>query len=413
DVARGIVLLRLHMALTAVSAVSADLCRFLVDRVNDRMTPWVPGQALGMDGEMIVQSHALTPIIGQGFVMTEDGGRQPAADWLAARAITPYRLQMREGLFLVSGHTASWARLRQVRRDVLDTAALLTMTASASIEGMAAMDQHYAAELEQLMPVPGLAPVLKAIRAYRAGSAIPTSSFQAPISYRTTPMIHGALLAAVAALDGAMAGELHSVDDNPLVLGDQSDGLRLFHAGVFHNQHTANLVDGLAVPLTQLGLLSAHRLHRLLDPAETGLTRQLAARPGMDNGLIILHKAVIGLEPRLKALAAPFTIHTTESSLGHTDVETMIFPAIDRIAEMCSLLRRFALYELYTALAAIDQRQAKPGERIEAIRRIVRRRITPYKGPRQLGHDIDVLEEIAAAADFRCLVLPLEPEPQP
>ena len=51
-VVRGAMLIRLAQFLTGHNAVSADLCRFLSDRLNDRFTPWVPSTGLGMAGEI-------------------------------------------------------------------------------------------------------------------------------------------------------------------------------------------------------------------------------------------------------------------------------------------------------------------------------------------------------------------------
>ena len=58
------------------------------------------------------------------------------------------------------------------------------------------------------------------------------------------------------------------------------------------------------------------------------------------------------------------------------------------------------VYELYTALFAIDQRGEKPGARIEAVRDFVRKRIPPYEGDRPYGPEIECLAALVEEEDF-------------
>ena len=76
-----------------------------------------------------------------------------------------------------------------------------------------------------------------------------------------------------------------------MVPEDASSGGRLLSVGLFHNQHLVNQVETVALALAHVRCLSERRLHRMMNPENTGLSAQLAARPGLDAGLVVTHKA--------------------------------------------------------------------------------------------------------------------------
>ena len=82
---------------------------------------------------------------------------------------------------------------------------------------------------------------------------------------------------------------------------------------------------------------------------------------------------------------------------------TMVFPALDRLAEIDRLTRLAAIYELYAALVAVDECGAKPGKGIAAVLASVREEIRAYEVDRPYGADI---ERLAALIDARKLPLP-------
>ena len=102
-VVRGAMLIRLAQFLTGYHAVSADLCRYLCDRLNDRFTPYVPSEGLGMAGEIIPLCHLAQTLIGEGFVLAADGTRVAAATALAKRDVAAYEPLPKEGNSLISG----------------------------------------------------------------------------------------------------------------------------------------------------------------------------------------------------------------------------------------------------------------------------------------------------------------------
>ena len=78
-VVRGTMLLRLAGFLSGRAGVSAGLCRFIVDRLNDGWLPAVPAAVSGAAGETVPLAHLFETFVGAGTVLL-DGNVVAAAD---------------------------------------------------------------------------------------------------------------------------------------------------------------------------------------------------------------------------------------------------------------------------------------------------------------------------------------------
>lgn len=402
---RGAMLIRLVQFLSGASAVSPELCRFMADRINDGFTPHVPSLGLGMAGEIIPLCHLAQTFIGEGFVFGETGERLPAAEWFENRHLAPYQPKIKEGLSLISGVALAPVIALEITSQLKMTLSLATLTAAATTEGLAASIESVSADVTKLRRDPGMAEIASALRSLLMDSEVKRETRQPPISFRVVPQVHGACLAAMRRLEHAAVSEFTTVGDNPAFIADDASPTfgRLVHSGNFHCAELTAAVEASALASMQVALLSERRLQRLLDNRFSGLPHQLARRPGLDAGLVILHKAVLGLTAKLKSMAIPPSLQHGESSFGQEDVMTVIFPALDRLAEIDRIARLVAAYELYTALVAIDERRETPGNGIATILERVRRVIPAYGGDRPYGVEI---ERLAALVDSGALALP-------
>jgi histidine ammonia-lyase len=393
---RGAMLIRLAQFLSGASAVTPDLCRFVAARLNNGFVPHVPSLGLGMAGEIIPLSHLAQTFVGEGFVLGEAGERMPAADWFADRGIAPYEPQIKEGLSLIGGVALAPAVALHLVEAIRTTLSLATLVAASAAEGLAASVEAWSEEASTLRRDPGIAEVAAALRSLLAGSEVARETRQPPISYRVVPQVHGACVAAIRRLEQAAVSEFSTVGDNPAFIADEDSSIfgRLIHSGNFHCAELTATIEATSLAVTQVALLSERRIHRLLDNRFSGLPHQLAQRPGLDAGLVILHKAVLGLTARLKSLSVPPSLQHGESSFGQEDVMTMIFPALDRLSEIDRLTRLVSVHELYAALVAIDTRGAKPGAAVADTLAKVRNTIPAYQGDRPYGPEIERLSDL-------------------
>ncbi len=395
---RAMLLIRLVNFLDGRAAVSADLCRFLVERLNDGFTPWVPVLGHGMAGDAIAHTHAFQTLIGEGFVVGADGAREPAAAALAERAVEPFAVSGREGLALVGGVCAAPACAMHAYYRVTRALELANLVAAASMEGLAAPKDSVDPAVAAVSSESGIARVIERLRKHLDHSRIDAHRLQAPVSYRVIPQVHGALDDALAQLRARIENALRDNSDNPL-----QDGDRLLSVGGFHNQHLVNQVEQVALALAHVGALSERRLQRLLQAEFTGLAPQLAGRPGLDAGLVVAHKAALDLGARLRVMAQPVSLLTGESSAGQEDYMSHAIPAVLRLFDMLELVHALFAYELRAAFAALDLRKQRAGDDVAAVRRYFAESIPPLERDRAPGPEVEILLAHFERDEFRHL----------
>lgn len=397
-VARAMLLIRLVNFLSGRSAVNGALCSYLVDRLNDGFTPWVPGLGHGMAADAIANTHAFQTLIGEGFVYGEDGKREAAAAALEARKLEPYPLSGREGLALINGVCAAPALATDAWYRVEKLLDLANLVAAVSLEGLAAPRDAIDTAVADVSRDMGIDKTIERLRKHLNHSRIEAFKLQAPVSYRIVPQVHGALYEALASLRQKIENCLLGFSDNPLLDGD-----RLLSVGCFHNQHLVNQVEQVALALAHVGCLSERRLHRLLDAGSTGLNAQLAARPGLDAGLVVTQKAAIDLTARLRMLAQPVSLHTSETSAGQEDYMSMAIPAIDRLFDMVELSRALLAYELLGGLNALASRGQRPGDDVAAVAEYFAELVPPLRRDRSPGPDVETILQHFDNAAFTSL----------
>lgn len=409
SIARSAMVVRLVNFLSGLDGVRPALCEFVLARINDDFVPWVPRQGHGMAADAIANTHLFQTLIGEGFVFGPDGGKQRAAAALAERGTQPFVLADKEALALINGVTVSPAYALHLRRALVHIMRLANMVAAVSMEGLAAHKDAVDAALKRAGIDSSTAAVIAALQPYLDQSEIRPVSIQSPLSYRIVPQVHGAMLEAMDRLRRTTERALTAFSGNPMLLsGAGKDEDRLLSVGLFHDQQMVNQIDYVALCLTHVGCLSQRRLHRMMQNKHTGLTDQLAARPGLDAGLVVTQKASLGLEARLRMLAHPVSLATGETSGGQEDYMTMALPALERLSEMVALVKTMLAYELLAGLVAIAQRNKTPGRGVTLVRDYAWQRLEPYSQDRAPGPDVELILAMLDEPEFNRLLQTIE-----
>jgi histidine ammonia-lyase len=348
-----------------------------------------------MAGEIVPLTHLAQTLLAEGRVLGPAGEGMPASAWFAQRGREPYEPRAKEGIALISGIAVApafaWHQLRALRA----TLQFATRVAAASIEAVGAPLESYEPEIARLRSDPGLAEIAASLRAALAGSQVRRAARQAAVSFRVVPQVHGALCEALDRLGEATLREMRTVGDNPaFVLGETADADRLLHGGNFHAAAHTAAIEGVSLAFAQVALLSERRLHRLLDARFSGLSPQLAARPGLDAGLIAMHKASLAFAAEIRSRAIPPSLQHADSSFGQEDAMTMALPALDRLDAFHCLARRLLACELYVAAVALDARGERAGSEVEQLKALVRSVIPPYQGDRSYGIELEALLQV-------------------
>jgi histidine ammonia-lyase len=383
DEARALLVVRLGNLLSGHAGIGPDLCRFLVDRVNDGFVPAIPRRAVGCAGEVIPLAHAFQTLVGVGQVLGPDGGLQDAGKALAERGAVPHRLQAKEGIALLAGApmatALALARLLAAER----LAGQLLAAAAAAIDAVRAPLDPDDEAVGRLAGDPLLAAVLDRLRGAVTGPRERSTAGQAPVSFRVTPQVLVHLERTLGRLDEDVRRALAAVTDSPAVVGG-----RTVAGGGFHALGLAAGMDAVAVALVQAAELAGQPLHRLLDGRFSGLPDQLTSQPGPRSGLVVVHKRVVGALNEARRLAAPASVGLADTSLGQEDAATFAPEAAEKLRRVEELAREVAGCQLLAVRQAWWLRRAEPAPGLGQLAGRLAELVPRVDEDRPLGPDL-------------------------
>jgi histidine ammonia-lyase len=345
--ARALLVTRLGNLVSGHAGVGPELCRFLVDRVNDGFVPAVPRRGVGCAGEVIPLAHAFQTLVGAGLVLQPDGSVRDAGAALAERGALPHRLRAKEGIALLAGSPVATAlalaRLRAAER----LAGQLLASAAAAVDALAAPLDPYDEAVGRLAGDPLLEEVLADLRRAVGGRRGAAVALQAPVSFRVAPQVLAQLRRTLGRLDEDARRALVAVTDSPAVVGG-----RVMAGGGFHAVGLAAGMDAAVVALVQAAELAGQRLHRLLDGRFSGLPDQLSPDPGPVTGLVVVHKRAVGALHEARRLAGPASVGQADTSLGQEDAASYAPEAAEQLRRVEELAREVVACELLAARQA-------------------------------------------------------------
>ncbi|HUC23351.1 MAG TPA: aromatic amino acid lyase [Streptosporangiaceae bacterium] len=391
---RAIIAVRLRTFLSGDAAVSASLCHRLADFLAARIVPAVPQDGAGCAGEIIQLAHCFGPLAGVGSVLgrTVPGlvpaddvaqASRSAAAALAEHGLPPYQLGPKEGIALLAGVPGATALSILAGGEAETVSAMMAAAAGLSIAALGAPADPYTAACARGDDV--LGDVLSSLRAIIEPAGRPRM-LQAPVSFRVAGAVLAQVRRATAALRDAADRAMTGVTDSPAFL----DGAFVGTAG-FHGIDLAAQCDQLTAAITHAAEVAAARLHRLLDPAVTGLPAQLAVNPGPQAGLVAVHKRAAGEVHAMRRLALPTAIGLIETSGGQEDVQSFAWEAAVNLRAALRRCRAVAACEALAAFQALSLAGPPwpPGcraliDRLGAL-------VEPIAADRQFGGDIESL----------------------
>jgi histidine ammonia-lyase len=211
---------------------------------------------------------------------------------------------------------------------------------------------------------------------------------QAPVSFRVVGQVNSHVRRAVGRLEEAVERALNGVTDSPAFL----KGAFVGTAG-FHGIDLAAHCDQLVAALAHAAEVSTARIHRLLDPAVTGLPAQLAAEPGPQAGLVTVHKRAVATSHYLRRLALPSAIGALETSNGQEDVQSFSWEAVGVLAEAVRLTREVTACELLAVHQAFVLSKRPVPEGLQELLGEVANVVPPIVADRPFGVDLARLLE--------------------
>jgi histidine ammonia-lyase len=379
EVVRAMVLLRVRSLAMGRSGVRPVVSQGLVDLLNHGIVPWVPVHgSLGASGDLAPLAHCALVLAGEGWVVSGDGSRQPAAEALTAAGLAPVTLAAKEGLALINGTDGMLGMLLLASHDATHLFTMADVTAALSIEAMLGTDRPFAPELHTIRPHPGQAASATNLARLLRDSAIMDShrddlehAVQDAYSMRCAPQVAGAARDTLGYASAVAGRELASVVDNPVVLPDG----RVESTGNFHGAPLGFAADFLAIAAAEVGAIAERRVDRLLDVTRSrGLPAFLTPDPGVNSGLMIAQYTAAGIVAENRRLAAPASVDSLPTSGMQEDHVSMGWSATLKLRTILDNLATVLAVELLTAARGLQLRaplRPSPAGRaaIAAVRR--------------------------------------------
>ncbi|WP_328292221.1 aromatic amino acid ammonia-lyase [Kineococcus sp. NBC_00420] len=372
--ARAVLAVRLRTFLHPEAGVSPELCERLVELLNSGIHPQVPWRGNGAAGEIIPLAHVGAVVLG-------------GPGTLDGRSLPPFAFGTKEGVAFLEGVpvATALATLHEAEAATLLAQAELVLAASSEVlrasydpvrEGVARGDDV-------------LAGVLGRLRSRRPVGDV--HALQAPLSVRVGAAACALVHRRRVALEDAVDRALDGVTDSPAFLDGEFTGT----AG-FAGTDLAADSDALTAALVHLADTGAARTHRMLDTRQTGLPPQLSPQPGVEAGLVAVHKRAVGVVHRLRRFAVPAALGSVETSLGQEDVQSFALESAECLAEGLAGVREVLAVELLAVHRARLLRGGLPGLSGELVAALdeVAAALGEDVRDRPYGRDLDRLTEL-------------------
>jgi histidine ammonia-lyase len=409
EVVRGVMLLRANVLLRPTSGVRPQLVEALVALLNSNIIPVVPEQgSVGASGDLAPLSHIAQVIMGEGEVLTPDGGREAGAAALARAGIAPAHFAPKEGLSFINGTQAQTAMLSLLVHD----ADVLWRTALASgamsLEALRGTPTPFDPRIHAARPHQGQQLAAEHLRALLEDSEIRDSHLdndsrvQDAYSLRCLPQVMGAVREAIDFAERVCRIELNSSTDNPLVF-DNGDVLS---GGNFHGQPVAQALDFLAIAVTTLQAMAERRVERLVNPdLSHGLPAFLIENPGLRSGYMMVQITAAALVAESRTLTVPASVGSIPTDANQEDFVPMGMAAAFKTARVLRNANRVIAAELLCGVQGIELlKPLVPGRGVRWLEERIRRpdglAIKPLTEDRPPSLDLERLALAVASGEL-------------
>jgi histidine ammonia-lyase len=403
---RAIMLLRANVLAKGFSGVRPSIVELLAEMLDRGVHPVIPEQgSVGASGDLAPLSHLALVLVGEGEA--EYGGETlPGGVALGRAGLAPVVLGAKEGLALNNGTQVSTGigALTLLGAERLVEAA--EVAGAMSLEALRGTPDAFHPALQRARPHAGQATSAARLRGLLAGSEIRESHrhndprVQDAYSLRCMPQVHGAARAAMAYVRSVLEVEANSATDNPLIFAEEEGGI-ILNGGNFHAQPVAQVLDLLAIALTDLGSIAERRVERLVNPDLSDLPAFLTPEPGVSSGMMLAQITAAALVSESKVLAHPASVDSIPTGASKEDHVSMGPMAARKAAQVLKNIEGVVAIELLCAAQALEfLRPLRPGHGVERAYQRIRDAVPAIGGDRVLAGDITTAAELIRSGAF-------------
>ncbi len=396
EVAKLMLILKLHSLAKGFSGISADTLQRILWHIHEDVIPVVPSQgSVGASGDLAPLAHLFLPLIGLGKVKYK-GVTIPTPELYQKKGLQPIQLGAKEGLALINGTQFIAAYAVQVVTKFASLLSQADLIGALMVEGLLGSFRPFLPDLHILRPFPGNQHVAHRLYHLLKDSEIITSHaecdrVQDPYSLRCMPQVHGASRTAWLHLKEALEIELNAVTDNPVIT---QEGMAI-SGGNFHGQPLALPLDYACLAASELGNISDRRIYLSLMGVAKGVPKLLMKESGINSAFMMLQYTTAALVSENKSLCFPASADSIPTSLGQEDHVSMGSISARKAVTVIENLEKILAIELICAAQAFDfVKPLRSGKILEAIHSFVRTKVTHAEEDRVFGKDIEVAHQI-------------------
>ncbi|NUO18346.1 histidine ammonia-lyase [bacterium] len=414
-VVRAATLLRANALAQGRSGVRPIVIETLLEMLNRNVVPVVPSQgSLGASGDLAPLSH-LAAVLSRD--PNSDGDESSGAAWfngeklsgaaaMRKAGIPRLILEAKEGLALNNGVQFMSAVSALTLLDAERLTLLHDIALAMHLDSVCGVRTAFDSRIAGLRKYAGHQRVAQNVLRLLAGSTSVDSDparIQDAYSLRCAPQIAGAVRDGLQHVRAGLEVEINSVTDNPLVFAHDN---QVLSGGNFHGDPVGLRVDYMKVLLAELGNISERRISRLMDRhLNFGLPPYLAAKPGIESGLMMASYTAAALASENKVLAHPASVDSIPTSENQEDIVSMGTHGARQAAEILNNVQKIVAIELLCGAQALDVRRKqspnlKFGVGSEAAWAKIRKHIRPLERDRYLADDIAESLELVRSGDL-------------
>lgn len=368
-VVRGMMLIRANVLAKGLSGIRSVVAEHICDLLNHQITPVIPSRgSVGASGDLAPLAHMALVLIGEGRAEYQ-GNVLPGSTCLERAGLKPLVLLGKEGISLLNGTQAMLSIGCLQLKEAEDLFYSAQTSAALSIEALRGITAAFDPRLHEARPHPGQVKSASHLATLLRGSMIPRdwgegSRIQDAYCLRCVPQVHGAVWDTLAHARRVFEIELNSATDNPLVFEDA-----ILSGGNFHGAPLALALDYLSIALCQLAGISERRTERLLNPSlNEGLPAFLAAKPGLESGLMMAQVTAAALVAEMRVLASPASTGSIPTSGNQEDFVSMGMTSALKFEQAVKLARMVVAIEVLAATRALDIRSDRSTAVLEDVR---------------------------------------------
>ena len=377
--ARAVIVARVAVIARGSSGATQTVLDGLLQLLEHNIIPAIPSEGSIGSADLSLLATVGRVLLGEGFVLgTEPGQTIPAAEALAAAGIAPIRLAAKDAHSLVVANSATigLSCLASVRLHHLAAAA--DLAAASTVEALLANTNVFADDLMRARPHPGQIVAAARMRDLLADDFltqgdVPIRSLQDPLSIRTIPQVHGALLEQHAQLHDTLTIELNSMSENPYI---DREGDRMVPNGNFSSIRLSLSLEATRLVLAHIAMVSERRISLMIGQLRSGrnLVEQITSYTEATVPLVpvIFANTASALLSRIQQLAAPVSILGAGVGDGVEDHNAQSYSAVRLLNQSLELVELLLSIEVIVATGVAAARPDAPRQRSDALERLHR-----------------------------------------